>query len=85
MTEDERYIAIMDVLGFWLPYSWLEEAARYTYTEATLTGDVEDGGVDVTVLKDGATGTIQFTNDECYGTPLTASQARTRVYNGTYS
>ena len=46
------------------------------------SGDVESGGVDVNMEKDGTPGIIAFTNDECYGdTPLTAANARARVYD----
>jgi hypothetical protein len=52
-----------------------------------MTGDADDGGVELEVSLDGtATATITFTNEECYGeTPLSPAAARQHVYDGTYA
>jgi len=87
MSEEERRGAILSVLSYWLPVSWPEAGYRYTITDTTLTGDVDAGGVDLEVSRDGTETTIiAFTNEECYGdTPLTPSAARQRVYDGSYA
>jgi len=87
MTEEERAAAIQGALNYWLPISWPAGGYRYTVVSVTPTGDVESGGVDVEVSRDGTeSATIQFTNDECYGeTPLAPSTAKQRVYDGSYA
>jgi hypothetical protein len=86
MTEAERQANIDAALVYWLPASWPYSGNRYAVTSVTFTGDVDTGGVDVEVSRDGtASATISFTNDECYGaTPLDYAAARQRVYSGAY-
>lgn len=87
MSEEERYGAIQSALSYWLPVSWPEGGHRYTLTDTTMTGDADDGGVELEVSLDGtATATITFTNEECYGeTPITPATARQRVHDGSYA
>jgi len=87
MTEEERQVAVLGVINYWMPNSWPEGGHRYTIIGVTLTGDAESGGVDVDVSRDVTeTTTIQFTNDECYGeTPLTPGAAKQRIYDATYA
>jgi hypothetical protein len=87
VTEQERQDQITNAIHYWMPDSWPESGQRYTLVSFTFTGDVESGGIDVEVSKDGtASAVIQFTNDECYGpSPLAPATAKQRVYDGSYS
>lgn len=86
MTEEERQSVIEGVISVWMPVSWPVGGSRYTILSVTLTGDSSTGGVELLVDKDGATATISFTNEECYGgTPMTSGDALARVYAGTYT
>lgn len=86
MTEEERRSAIRGAIKTWMPMAWPNGGSRYTILSITLTGDVDSGGVDVEVDKDGDTATVQFTNAECYSeTPLTSGAAVTRVYDASYA
>ena len=82
MTEEERAALIWSRVNFWLPVRWEHQGIQYEVTDTTPTGDIEAGGVDVSMEKDGTPGVIAFTNDECYGeTPLSAASAKARVYD----
>jgi len=82
MTEEERAGLVWSKVNFWLPVGWDNEGSSYEVMSIVPSGDVESGGVDVNMEKDGTPGIIAFTNDECYGdTPLTAANARARVYD----
>jgi len=87
MTEQDRQSAIAMALGYWLPTHWENSGSWYKLVGYEFTGDIDSGGVDVTVEKDGAaSAVVSFTNDDCYGgSILTASAAKSAVYGGTYS
>jgi hypothetical protein len=74
----------VDALNYWMPQRWPNGGSTYTMLSVTFTGDVDSGGVDVEMDKDGDTATVQFTNDECYGTQLAPATALQRVYNASY-
>lgn len=87
MTELERQDQIKTAIHYWLPDSWPESGHRYTLVSFTFTGDLESGGIDVEVSRDGtASAVIPFTNEECYGSsPLDPGTAKQCVYDGSYS
>jgi hypothetical protein len=90
MTEDDRVALLKNAIHYWLASGWYHKGSRYDRVgNIDSMGDLDTGGVDIYVSKDGAAPvTISFTNTECYGgdensptlTPFSVSQ---RVYTET--
>ena len=86
MTEDERQTVVRTAINLWMPLGWPNGGSRFTLTSVIPTGDVDSGGVDVEVDKDGDVATIQFTNTECYGeSAISFAAALQRVHTATYA
>lgn len=83
MTEEERRTLIIGAIWWWLPARWEHDGATYEVKHVELTGDTEDGGVDLSVTKDDGDETVvSFTNGECYGeTPMDPASAKSRIYS----
>lgn len=81
MTEEERSQLIIDRVWYWLPVRWYANGFQWEITNLTITGDVDSGGISLSINKDGTpVDDVSFTNDELYGdTPLSSEQAHARV------
>jgi len=84
MTEHERRRRILSAINYWLPRSWADGGHRYRLGDLSLTGDEEDGGAELTVFRESEQAVVTFTNEECYGSPLSPNAARARVYGSSF-
>jgi len=81
MTEVDRKNKLVKKLWYWFPLRWTYGGTTWRIHQYKVTGDEEEGGIDVTVVQGTeAPQVIHFTNDECYGaSALSVSSARGRV------
>jgi hypothetical protein len=93
MDELYRISLLKRAIHYWLPSGWSYKGSKYERLgNIDITGDIDSGGVDIYISKDGyAEVTVSFTNEECYDgydydgykPTITPTYAKSRVYEET--